>query len=76
MTTLGEGKLKKLGSLWIAKSKSGNKYIQGVVSGVKVIIFPNLRKPNDKYPDYTVYEKSAQGSSQARPKKEADEPIF
>ena len=45
----------KIGALW---SRSGPKgeYLTGEVNGVKVVIFPNGYKQDEKHPDLIVYK--------------------
>jgi uncharacterized protein (DUF736 family) len=55
--------LKRVGGLWVKKSKSGNKYISISLrlEGNKVInllAFENTRKRKNKnYPDYEIFQK-------------------
>lgn len=62
-------KADKLGALWLKDSKSGHKYMSGVVkvgdAEVKVVVFKNNYKEDEKHPDYIVYESKPQD---AKPK--------
>ena len=79
--TKSDWKQREIGAFW-TKSSSKGKYISGSIEidelGVKkkirVVMFPNKFKDNDKKPDYVLYEsKDSQEnttSSQAETKKE------
>ena len=49
----------KLGALWLKTSKAGNKYLQGTIytekGEIKIIIFKNKTKKQDKHPDYFIF---------------------
>lgn len=40
--------------LWSNKDKSGNTYLSGRIGGVKVLIFKNNKKTEDKHPDFNL----------------------
>ena len=48
----------EIGALWLNESKSGSKYMSGVVevNGVKqkIIVFKNNYKQEEKHPDYRI----------------------
>lgn len=50
----------KLGALWLKTSKAGNKYLQGTIDTkqgkIKIIIFKNNKKKEDKHPDYVIFK--------------------
>lgn len=50
--------LRKIGALWLRKSKDGKDYMSGVlndISGdIRICVFKNDKKENDKQPDYTL----------------------
>jgi len=52
--------MRKLGALWENTSKKGSKYMSGVIEiggeTVRVLIFRNYQKSNERSPDYTIYE--------------------
>jgi hypothetical protein len=53
-------KLVKIGALWIGKSQGGVGYMSGVIqdssgNDIRVIVFKNGYKEEDKHPDYVVY---------------------
>lgn len=43
----------ELGALWM-KHGSRGEYMTGTIGGVKVVVFPNDRKGNEKAPDWRV----------------------
>lgn len=43
-----------LGGLWINESQSGNKYMTGYLGNLKIMIFRNKFKTEDKHPDYVM----------------------
>ena len=43
----------ELGALWLKRGAKGE-YMTGTISGVKVVLFPNTNKTNDKQPDWRV----------------------
>lgn len=49
-------KNEKLGALWLKKSKNGEGFLTGEVSGVKVVVFKNKYKETEAHPDYIVYK--------------------
>jgi uncharacterized protein (DUF736 family) len=40
--------------LWISKSQSGNTYMSGRMGDLKMLVFKNDKKGNEKAPDYRV----------------------
>ncbi len=48
-------KPEKLGALWQKSSARGD-YFTGTVNGVKVVVFRNGYKQEEKHPDWIVYE--------------------
>lgn len=72
-----EWKKREIGALWKRESKaSGKKYLAGHVKynelgtevTLKVVVFPNLTKKNEKSPDFVLYVSQEEGSSKANPK--------
>lgn len=45
----------QLGGLWVNESKSGTKYMTGYFGNLKLMIFRNNYKSEDKHPDYVMY---------------------
>jgi len=45
----------KVGALWLRESKKGNKFMSGNCNDVKIIVFKNGKKDNEKQPDYLIY---------------------
>lgn len=49
----------KLGALWFKTSRAGKKYLQGSIDTkqgkIKIIIFKNNTKKQDKHPDYFIF---------------------
>jgi uncharacterized protein (DUF736 family) len=65
----------ELGALWKKKSKSGMSFLSGYVKvddlglekEIKVVIFANSKKTNEKAPDYRIYvSKPLDADSQAK----------
>lgn len=53
------GKLARIGALWIKSGKNG-KYLAGTIdiddrNSVKLMVFPNGYKEEDRHPDYVIY---------------------
>ena len=53
-------KNEKIGALWVKASDRGD-YMTGEVNGVKVVVFTNSFKQDDKHPDYVVYKSKPKG---------------
>lgn len=58
-----------LGALWINESKAGNKYMAGQIEvdgkKIKIVVFKNKFKEEEKHPDYRIFPsqpKEAQGT--------------
>lgn len=53
-------KNEKIGALWLNNSKAENKYLQGTIDTeqgkIKIIIFKNNKKKEDKHPDYVIFK--------------------
>jgi uncharacterized protein (DUF736 family) len=62
----------KIGALWLKEDKNGKKYMSGLVGEIKVVVFKNNYKKEDKHPDYIVYE---QKENYSKEKKQEDEEI-
>lgn len=61
------------GGLWIRKSAKGETYMTGTLGGVKVLIFKNKRKRNERDPDYTLcfdHAKRGEGDAAEPPTEE------
>jgi len=65
----------ELGALWKKKSKSGMSFLSGYVKvddlglekEIKVVVFANSKKSNEKAPDYRIYvSKPLEVDSQAK----------
>lgn len=76
----------ELGALWKKESKNGGqKYLaghivveddMGVEKKVKVVVFANREKKNERYPDFRILKaKEFSGSSTEAPKKEVVQEI-
>lgn len=54
-----------IGAFWLKESKSGTKYMSGVIEidGAKhdIVVFKNSYKKEDKQPDYRIYLSDKQG---------------
>lgn len=50
---------KNIGALWLKTSKAGKKYLQGTIDTekgkIKIILFKNNTKKEDKHPDYFIF---------------------
>lgn len=50
----------KIGALWLNTSKAGNKYLKGTIDTeqgkIKIIIFKNKKKKEDKHPHYVIFK--------------------
>ena len=48
----------KIGALWLKQNKNGKKYLSGVLEmngeKVKIVVFKNTYKKDDKHPDYII----------------------
>ena len=40
--------------LWLNKDKNGKTYMSGSMGGVRVLVYKNERKSEDKHPDYNL----------------------
>ena len=53
-------KNEKIGALWLNTSKAGNKYSQGTIDTeqgkIKIIIFKNNNKKENKHSDYIIFK--------------------
>lgn len=62
-------KLNKLGALWAGKSAGGQEYMSGIISigeeQVRIVIFPNGFKEEDRHPDFVIYESENRDASNA-----------
>lgn len=45
----------QLGGLWVNESQSGTKYMTGYLGNLKIMVFRNNFKTEDKHPDYVMY---------------------
>ena len=68
-------KKESIGALWLNESKTGKKYMSGLieVGGVKqkIVVFKNDYKQEDRHPDYRIYASTPQSS--AAPAEDDDE---
>lgn len=53
--TNSENPMLQLGGLWVNDSKNGNKYMSGYLGNLKIMVFRNNYKTEDKHPDYVMY---------------------
>lgn len=58
------GKLARIGALWIKSGKNG-KYLAGTIdidnrNSVKLMVFPNGYKEEERHPDYVIYAPPAE----------------
>lgn len=59
----------ELGALWVKHSAKGE-YMTGTINGVKVVVFRNNNKREDRHPDWRVLKsqpREAQGAAQDFP---------
>lgn len=56
-----------LGALWMKHGSKGE-YMTGTISGVKVVVFPNDRKGNEKAPDWRVLRSKPREDREQQPK--------
>lgn len=54
-TNSEQGAMLQLGGLWVNESKNGNKYMTGYLGNLKLMVFRNNYKTDDKHPDYVMY---------------------
>lgn len=49
---------KKIGALWVRKSKDGKVYMSGIIQDlrgdIRIAVFKNDRKEKENHPDYTI----------------------
>lgn len=48
-------KMLQLGGLWINESKKGEKYMVGYLGNLRLLVFKNQYKEEEKHPDYIMY---------------------
>ena len=65
---------RELGALWLRQGKK-QKYLTGYIESddlegekKRIIVFKKLNKPNDRAPDYVIYEREEYTSSDSAPK--------
>jgi len=56
--------------LWLNKTKDGKSYMSGTMGGVKVLIFKNEKKTEDKHPDYQLCFAENKPKDKAVPKED------
>ena len=44
----------KLGALWQKEDKNGNTYFSGTINDIKITVFANGFKTEDKHPDFII----------------------
>lgn len=54
-------KNEKIGALWQKSSDRGD-YFSGEVNGVKVVVFANSYKTDEKQPDWLIYKSRPKGA--------------
>lgn len=72
----------ELGALWKKKSKSGMSFLSGYVKvddlglekEIKVVVFANTNKSNDKAPDYRIYVSKPLEVGAVQTKQEVEKP--
>jgi hypothetical protein len=52
-------KLERLGGLWRRKSKQGREYLAGTAGELKILIFPNREKRDERAPDFVIFKSNA-----------------
>ena len=59
---------KSIGGLWKNKTKKGDTYLSGSIEiggeKVKIVIFKNNYKEEEKHPDYRIFESKPQKSDE------------
>jgi len=48
-------KMLQLGGLWVNESKKGEKYMVGYLGNLRLLVFKNQYKKEDKHPHYVMY---------------------
>lgn len=66
----------QLGGLWINESNSGNKYMSGYLGNLKIMIFRNKFKTEDKHPDYVMRLAEKQRDTESEAEKDKDDIPF
>jgi hypothetical protein len=56
----------ELGALWMRHGSKGE-YMTGTIGGVKVVVFPNDRKGNEKAPDWRVLKSKPREDAPVKP---------
>ncbi len=51
----GSGDMMNIMGLWENTDKRGNKYLNGSLGGIRVLIFKNTYKQGEREPDYRLY---------------------
>lgn len=67
------GNLNRIGALWLSKNRTrqGDRYMSGRLqlddnTEIKLLVFKNGYKEEDRHPDYIIYEPEAQQDTVAR----------
>lgn len=67
------GNLNRIGALWLSKNRTrqGDRYMSGRLqlddnTEIKLLVFKNGYKEEDRHPDYIIYEPEAQQDTAAR----------
>ena len=68
-------KKQSIGALWRQKSKAGKEYMSGTINGVKVVVFANEYKKEDKHPDYRIFDQDERKEQQAPPPPPSDDDL-
>ena len=50
-----KGNLLRVGGLWKEETKTGDTYLSGSWGGVKILVFKNSHKSEDRHPDYNMF---------------------
>jgi hypothetical protein len=81
MADNGDSSLINATGLWVNESKGGKKYMAGNMGNVRVLVFKNEKKRNEKDPDYRLcfaqreQKESSRGSDEAPPPEDEDIPF-
>lgn len=62
----------EMGALWLKTSKTGDKFLSGVINlpdgtEQKVLVFQNTRKKDDRHPDYRIIKANPTPRQDAKP---------
>jgi hypothetical protein len=66
------GDMIKITSLWKNKTKDGGTYLSGYLGDLRLMVFPNKHKKEDKHPDFNVYVAAKDKPAEGGGKKQGD----